>query len=585
MLNKIVKPVFLAFLVTIFSVVSALAIEPITANLEKAQIFLGEVSSVSFTLNEPGLRNFSFPRKTNDYQVVATSSSSNISIINGRTTQSKTYRYVIQALHPGKITIPPATAYKGQNNYSSSPLLLTVLATKPSAQQKQLRNSAGNRRVPAPAPVPAQNIQNNVIARMEVSNASPYVNEQITMRMKIYHRGNLRSLNIPPVKLDNFIQRKDDKAKEYREVYKNREYLVYETDFVLFPVKAGQIKIPSYEIIAMVFQERAFRPRAFDPFRVMNPFMMEKELKLKSNSITLNVRSLPPAPKGFSGYVGDLAVNHTINKYNIKAGEAATISTKIYGSGNPGNVDLDFVKDSKLFTTYQDNKNTSEEINDSRLYFETKNSTAIFPEKAEGRVAVDLQPIISFNPQTRKYEEHGRTKFEITVLANPDREADTNGNIAQQRKPKEAIRKEIIVFSQSQIQAYSKSLLESLKLDTLFVLIILVNLLFVIKLVLIQIKLLPDDREDPANLKEAMKSLKQAESLESISTTIKEITQKHYNIKDPNLENDVNRFISSTDAFNYGMTSDNISGEKLEEFRAKAIEIIKKIKANKELKS
>ncbi len=561
-----------------------LAVPQVIASVDQVDAALDETITLMVSVTELDVQGLDFPRDTNDYSVVATSSSSNFSYINGKSTSSKTYKFLIRAKHTGQIVLPAASVSSAGDTYNTQPITIMVHAAAAAASPNPAvpYNSAARS---SPARTINTHPQNKIFARLSVGKANPYINEQIPLSLKIYHKGNLRSLNIPPLKLDNFISEKSDKAKEYQETEGIEDYLVYEIDYMLFPVKAGLLNIPGNKIVATVLEDNNNLTLGnFDPFRLMNPFLVERDIELETNSLQVTVKNLPKgAPKGFSGYVGELAVNHSLKQNSVKAGEALSIQTKLYGSGDLSNIDTNLVRESQLYSVFKDKESSREEVNNSIKYFELITNTAIIANKSTGKLAVETKPIISFNPKTGQYESHGGQKFEVEVLPNtdvPENESETGTDESEIKKKQVTVEiKEIFVIPDAEVKDYREMPIDA---KVLVILLIVLNTLAI--LVKLYRLILRSDRMNRTStsslLKGCLKNIRKSEDIAEISKLLKELRnnlEKDIENK-PELKHKLDDYFRESDRANYAMqsSSDNF-GQKLEYFKTNAVSIIKEL--------
>lgn len=546
----------------------AKAADMIIATVDKNEIFLGDVVKLNLSISDPNLK-IKFPEETPDYRVEASSISSSFQIINGITSQNKTLSYVIKPLRVGNINLPEATASDGTNSYKSQNIIIKVTA---GSKIQKLPVAKAEPTTQAPSQ-PQVNENKSVFVKVKINNSNPYVNEQIHLSLKIYHRGNLVEINPSTLQipLSDFVKKMDTKAKEYKESVNGLEYLVYQLDYTLFPLKSGTIVIPEHELQGIVIEDAPYRRGSFDPFRIVNPFIIKKPIHFSTNQLKLNVKAIPTLgqPVDYHGYVGDLAVTHQISKLEIEAGEAITLTTKIYGSGSANSVETDFIRDSKQYSVFKDKEENSEEINNSILYFETVINTAIVPNKDSGRVSIETSPLISFNPKTGAFEEHGKESFEITII--PSKTRNNNNHVSKKEKKEEIINKEILNASIDQITNYKEKKYNS---GNILLLILLINILYFVSLVFKKFK---NSNLDSSNLshRTTLKEIKASTNIAEISKVFKEFLHKRTKVEDKELVTKINEFINETDRLNYSGRSSG--DERLEEFKNRASSLIKEL--------
>jgi hypothetical protein len=566
--------VLLLFLISFAGFSPAFSAEMIIATVDKDELYLGDVVTLHLSISDPNLK-IQFPLETPDYKVVANSTSSSFQVINGVTSQNKTVSYVIQPLRAGKINLPEATANDGTNYYKSQNIFVNVLAGN-KITSKNTKSTASQ--APSQPAIPKNTSANaNVFAKVVVNNKNPFVNEQIHLSLKVYHVGNLMEMNPNTLQLPlkDFVRKMDTSAKEYRETVDGREYLVYQLDYTLFPLKSGDISIPAHEIEGIIMEDAPFNRASFDPFRIANPFIIKKKVSFKTNSVLIAVKPIPSVgqPVNFSGYVGDVAVNHKISAYEIRAGSAITLTTKIYGSGSANTVTNDLVKESKQYSLFKDKEEVSEELNNSILYFEKKISTAIVPNKDSGRVVIETLPVISFNPKTKKFEEHGAETFEITIL--PSEEgidtAAMQGLKHSHNKPEKImIKPKVLNVSKDQIQDRQP---RSLKSIYIFWFIFVLNLIYYLRKIFNRFGS-KVNLSDLAPNKSILKQIKKSYDLVELSTLFKDFINKNPSVRlDTELRQEINDFISETDRLNY--SGNNHAVGDLAQLKERACNLIK----------
>ena len=582
--------------------------QPISARLrsqvDRADLNLGQSLNLMIIVDDFKLKNLSFPFDTTDYQVVANSSSTSFQIINGVTSQNKTYTFTIIPKHAGSITLPPATMTDGVETAQTEPITVNVRgsaggtantsAGSPAASgtnQQASPSSAASALAALSASMqrsgsasPSRSYKESIIARLETNNTNPYKNQQINLKLKIYHRGNLRTLNIAPLNVDNFIIRKDDTAKEYQESYNGLDYLVYELNFIAFPIKSGSLTIPGHEIQATLVEDAVMPSNFFDPFGIMNPFLVDREKTIKTNSLSFKIKDLPPgAPKDFSGYVGELAVNNEISNLVAMPGEAITLKTKIYGTGNTKNLKFDLVKNSRLYTAFKDKHKIDEQIESSKQYFETLVSTAIVPSYNSGKIIIEVKPLISFNPSTGKYEEHGNESFEISINTNgasltQDPNSSTASMLTKSQSGTDSSEYEIINISKKQIENYKIPGYE--KPFLLFLILVFIN--FIALIFYLSRKFKHSSLIIPEKFSQARKTIKQAGSIADLSMFLRSFSQELEASQFNSVKLEFDNFFSESDRINYGSVSVELSQasqeEQLDYFKSKALAIVKALK-------
>lgn len=222
-------------------------------------------TAVDFSLG--GLMNFGgaqiespkFEGLEDHWEVLDKQQSYNMQSINGSTQSTITWRYALAPRNTGQLIIPPASF----KDATSEAGYVEVLA--------------GSRpRDEANPPV--------VFVQAEVDKASPYLQEQIIYRLKLFTLGEARGDMSAPSHPDFIIEEMGETAKRYEMAY-NRRYEVYERRYLLFPQKSGALTIDAQQFTGTVQDNRTRRR------------VRAREV---SNRVTVDVKA-PPA-----NYTGDV---------------------------------------------------------------------------------------------------------------------------------------------------------------------------------------------------------------------------------------------------------------------------------------
>jgi hypothetical protein len=582
----------------------------ITGSLTRNPIYLDESTDLIIDLDNSGEEALKFPLHTNSYDVVARQSSSTITIINNKFIQTKQLAYTLRFRRAGIFTLPI------RSNMSNDPkALLQIKVLETYQQNNATRNN--------PSSLKDQEISNQAreagqevpFAIISVNKNNPFLNEQIIFKLKIYHKGTLRQIQLPDFDLSNFIHKRAEKSKEYTENFKGEDYFIYELPYTLYPVKAGQVSIPAKAILVSVLKEIDANFDPFDPFaNFNNSFSTETEKSLKTNALTINVKALPtPIPSGFKGYIGNLKLNHRLAQDSAINGEPLSIFTEISGDGNPNNLNLKelFLKSSD-YNIYQDKSKKQSFPLSGKEQFRISLSSALIPNSKNNSLKLSSNPFIIFNPETNKYETISSKEFNIKIQekkSNSTINSEEEGNRAEEDnrtedKPDNASAKNLSSSKQlshirdTSVQAYShtlsdQNLLIRLVRDSYFnlyllALVIILNLIgYSPSILRIIRKLAKRKHYEKFPFKEYEKFILKNTNVSDISNKIKSLYTQidlEQNIEnkvpalDPELFEEFNRFIENTDRINYGI-KENLGAELISsDLKERALKILKGLK-------
>lgn len=276
---------------------------------------------------------------------------------------SFTYNYMILPLKPGTFKIPPLAIDVGGKTLRTPELTLTV-ADSPSNQQQRSPRGGANTNNP--------NIDPGQIGFVEMllPKQIAYVGEMIPVqiRLGLNMRAPVESLGQGmQLSGQGFTTQKMSEPRQTVENINGRAYQVFIFKTAISPVRAGKLEIGPAEISPTVRVARAnSRPQLprglddplFDQF-FNDPFFapsVPKEVPLKSQSVTLEVKPLPPnAPPGFGGAVGTFTLKADANPKKAQVGDPITITSSIIGRGNFDRVTAPALQDEKGWHTYPPN--------------------------------------------------------------------------------------------------------------------------------------------------------------------------------------------------------------------------------------
>jgi hypothetical protein len=325
---------WLTLIVIFFATISAYS-QGISVVAQAPQVVeVGEQFEINYSINgKPS--NFIVP-EMKDFQLLmgpSTGSSSQISVINGKVSQSVsfTYSYVYAATKPGKYTIGGAEATVDGKKYKSNSFNIEVVGN---ANAKQQATQSQNNQQNSSEAVEASN--EDIFLRVIVDKKNVYNGEYLTASIKLYTRVDISQIGGISPSLNGFYVQQIELPKQGW-IKENLNGQVYHTalfaKYILIPQKSGALKIDPLTLECVVQKVVKSRSRGF--FDDFFSDVREVPVKLKSLPVTINVKSLPEnKPASFNGAVGKFTFNSTIDKTSVKANDAITLKMTISGTGN-----------------------------------------------------------------------------------------------------------------------------------------------------------------------------------------------------------------------------------------------------------
>ena len=358
---------------------------PITARVDRNPIVIDESVTYQLIINDPSGKEPDFSPLTNDFDILAQGSSTNMQITNGSRSRTKQYQLSLMPKRIGKLTIPPIAV--GQE-YSNAVELIVITAQ----------------------PATATNGNQDFFLEVRATPDKPYVQSQILLTVRLYVGASLASGSLSEPEPENTTVHKLGDAHEYTTTRNGHNYRVNERRYALFPQQPGQLVIPP-----LLFHGQVGRRSTsfFDPFPQPGATkrIRSKELRLEVEPKPLQA-SLPwlPTPQ----LTGKVELNQATD--NIRAGEPITLNFTLNAIGLPANrlpeptLSLD-----KTVRLYPDQANFENTVTDKGMTGVLTQKITLIPSQA-GEVTLAPQPISWWNMTTHAQEQLSFKPLTLQVL-------------------------------------------------------------------------------------------------------------------------------------------------------------------------
>jgi uncharacterized membrane protein len=264
----------------------------------------------------------------------STSTSTNISIVNGKMTKNYQlkYTYVLQAEEKGKFTIGSAKAKIDGKVFKSNALTIEVIEGKRSGSQNRQDQEQSTAQKP-------QSGGDNLFVRVLLDDRNVYRDEPIVATLKLYTK--LRVSDLRNVKIPSFegFFKQEIPTPELRHLEKeNVNGEIYQTGvlkkYLLFPQQSGKITVEPFKLDFIV-QKRVESGRSQSIFDDFFGSYQNVKMPRQSEPIDVNVKPLPAGkPVSFRGGVGSFNIDASLDKTSAKTNEGVNLKVKISGKGN-----------------------------------------------------------------------------------------------------------------------------------------------------------------------------------------------------------------------------------------------------------
>jgi hypothetical protein len=372
------------------------------ASVDKKTVALNDSFIYSITISGDG-KNLPDHQIGNifEFNRFGTSTSQSMTIVNGKSNVSVTYRYTLGPKKTGKFTIPPATISYNGKTYSTESIEIEVVPAK----NIQNVSSADSRQVSV-RQHSSQNPQGKAFVKASVNKATVYENEKLVYKFNFYR--NVDLISNPEYYPPDFTGFWNDgsKPKERYDVIDGSNYHIDEIDTFLYPVGVGVKTIAPTKLKISIMD---FSGSDDDFFSLFSNMGRGRTKVLETNPVEVKVIALPQEerPSNFEGAVGDFKIKALVDKQNVQTNEPVTLTVTVSGNGNMKSIASIHFDDYNGFKKYDTIvANTSDNSKEFR---------AIFVPQLSGEKEIPAASLSFFNPTKKQYETI-KTQAQIIVV-------------------------------------------------------------------------------------------------------------------------------------------------------------------------
>lgn len=366
----------------------------VTASVSETQVFQGERISFSVVISGSDFRNVGRPVVPDQFPgfrllSLQPSTSTNYSIVNGVASRSYSYVYALVAETPGNYTFPAVSIQVDGENYTTAPVAVRVLARS----NQSARGSS--------------NARPDVFIRVELSEQSPVVGQQISADLVLYFKSPLEIVSYQPSSnwvTDGFWKELISDGSNPRaesviidnERYRRAVLLKH----ALFPSRPGNLTIGEARVAVTVR----------NPGRYNDPFSSffggfgtnQRNIDLVSDPVNVQVRPLPATEYTTIDAVGKFSITRRLSTPTAMVGEAVEIITEVRGTGNLALISrpkYEFPEGFEVFTPQEQTSINKEsgEISGVRTFRD------VVIVRRPGQFQIEPKTIVYYDPARRRY--------------------------------------------------------------------------------------------------------------------------------------------------------------------------------------
>ncbi len=372
-------------------------------------VVVGNQFRLTYTLTADG-RDLRAPSFSNFRHLAgpSTSSSSSVSVVNGKMTKeiSNAYTYILMAEQEGTYTIAPASIKVKGKTYTSNSLTIKVLKEdSPAAAQTQKKTKGIS--------------SEDVFLRTTISKRRVYQQEYLVSTVKLYTRltiGGVDNVEFPDY--NGFLAYDLIKPSQINYKVENINGRNYNTAILrqtlLYPQRSGKLTIGQAHLDAIIrIRSNRGQQDFFDDF--FSTYQeVRKSLKTKTESITVEAF---PAGSGshFSGISSEnLKMSSSLDKTSVKANEPVTLKITLQGNGNLKLIntpDIQFPADFEAYDPKVNNQlqNTTSGVKGSRTF-----EYLVIPRYA-GEFTIPAYSLSYFDTKSKSYKTLTTKAYTLTV--------------------------------------------------------------------------------------------------------------------------------------------------------------------------
>jgi oxygen tolerance protein BatD len=394
--------------------------------LEPGVIGLGETATLSIEMRGEGVSSLRFRpdfQLDNLEAVSGPSQYEDLRYANGHLTRTYRLSWQVRPLGLGRAAVRDISVKLGDHQVQLQPQEIRVQREPTQQAQPRSRHDEededpfqqffGRMQLPRWRQEPEPP---GVFLRAEIQPAQPVVGQQVLYTVYLFTREDIAAISpsgVPPFRgfWVQDIPIPQQPPMEMVEIDGRRYGRVPLIQKALFPLRPGHYAVDPATIDLTV--ERYDRNFFFGP-AVSHP----QTVRLRTEGQSLDVQPLPPAPPGFTGAVGQVALTARLEPRQLRLGEAATLTVELAGHGNLQGLPEPKVATPPGLTVYPPQQEGKDEIAGTLVRGRRSWSYVVVPDRT-GRYRIEAPRIPYFDPAAREYRVAAAPDLELNALPRP----------------------------------------------------------------------------------------------------------------------------------------------------------------------
>jgi hypothetical protein len=355
------------------------------ASLDRNRIYQGDITTLSVEVDGIGAAQPDLSPLNRDFEVLGTSSSTQISIVNGRRSDTLRWQITLKPRHIGELQVPPLSIGAERTR----PLTLSVAdATS----------------------IPQRDDQVFVELQADLPSGAAYVQQQVPLTVRLYSAAPLRQGNLSDPQAEHAVIERLGEDKRYTADWGGKRYQVLERRFALSPEQSGSLHIPPVVFKGSLpaegggrssrqpspferfrndpFFDRFFDGSAFDRFLQDDPFAAfepGRPVTVRSQGLDIEVKPKPAAASGHWLPAEDLVMEDSWagKAPELRVGEPVTRTLTLRARGLSGSQIPQVVLEAgEAVRVYPEAPRSETRTDGNLIYGTSQQAFALIPQRA-----------------------------------------------------------------------------------------------------------------------------------------------------------------------------------------------------------
>jgi hypothetical protein len=389
----------------------------VTAVVSPNPVGVDEQVSLTITVVGGGAERPQIP-KINGLKLVGGPSVSNqFQWINGQSSSSQSFTYILLPEAEGTVKVPPIAVRASGKTLHTGEITLKVVKEATGQSQAPRRRSPfsvfDDMGLDEDSPLRDRTPRRaEVLTIAEVDKRSAFVGEQVTLTYKILTQLPITQVEVKEIpSLNGFWVEEIEVPKNptaANRVLNGKQYAEYVIKKqALFPTKEGGLQIPAATFGLVV------RTSSGGFFSLGT----QESVFRKTEATTVKVAPLPDTgkPASFNGAVGNFKLGSVIDKSAAETGDALNLKVTLSGTGNLKTITEFPLPDLPGFKIYSSKSNDQVTVRNDVLQGSKSWEYVIIPQ-APGKERIPDLKFFYFSPTAKQYREASAPGLEVAVL-------------------------------------------------------------------------------------------------------------------------------------------------------------------------